>query len=203
MSHDVNKDLEGTVQKFIKSGKTKFGDREFLFVFPIIGQVVAANRSIDILIKEKESACLGLICRQIFEMLVSLEYVFYNYNLKHKQFYDFCKYFTEQGRIGRYDKKKKQWVNASIDALCDKYIKYSKNKNVKECYDALCQMTHFSLMHTKETLLAKGRTLEINLSGVREESPKICEMANIARTELTRLITEAIQREYLKEENSR
>lgn len=202
MSHDANKDLQDTVQKFIKSGKTKFGDREFMFVFPIVGQVVAANRSINILIEANESACLGLICRQIFEMLVNLEYVFYNYNLKHKQFCDFCKYFAEQGRIGRYDKKEKKWVNASIDTLCDKYIKYSKNKNVKECYDALCQMTHFSLMHTKETLLAKGRTLEVNLSGIREESPKICEMANIARIELTRLITEAIRREYLKEEIS-
>lgn len=191
------RELEDITLAAMMSSRTKLSDREFLFVCPMISQAAAANRSIDILVKSKETACLGLICRQLFEILVSLEYVFYNSDMKADQFRNFCKYFINNGRIGRYDKKEKKWINASIDSLCDKYIKYSKNQNVKECYNALCQMTHFSLMHTKESLCREGNTLTVDLSGRREDASEICQLADTARGELTRLIIEAIRREYL------
>ena len=189
-------DLDDIVLEVIKNNKVKLSDKELLFVFPIIAQVVAANRTIDVLMKARESACLGLICRQIFEMLVSLEYVYSNYHLKPDSFSDFCKYFTEHNRIGRYSNSKKKWVDVSIELLCENYIKHTGNKMVKESYDALCQMTHFSLMHTKESVCINGDTLEINLSGIRDDSGKICNLANTVRTELTRLIAAAIRREY-------
>lgn len=64
MSHNANKDLQNAIQELIKDGRTKFSDREFMFVFPIVGQVVAANRSIDILTEANESACLGANVRK-------------------------------------------------------------------------------------------------------------------------------------------
>lgn len=83
------KELDSVILEAIKNSKTKLSDREFLFVFPTVAQVVAADRTIDVLIQVKESACLGLICRQIFEMLVSLEYVFSFYHLHSNLFCDF------------------------------------------------------------------------------------------------------------------
>lgn len=108
----------------------------------------------------------------------------------------FCRYFTEHGRIGRYSKRKKKWVDASVDLLCDNYIEHSNNKMVKESYDALCRMTHFSLMHTRESFSISGKVLEVNLSGVRNDADKICILADTVRTELIRLIIEAVKREY-------
>lgn len=197
MDGNQRKELEDTALNAMMSSKTKPSDKEFLFVCPMIGQVAAANRSIDALIEAEESACLGIICRQIFEILVSLEDVFAKYHLEHERFRDYCNYFAEHGRIGAYNEKKQKWMNAKMSTLCEDYAKYSKNEMVKECYGALCSMTHFSSVHTGEALCREGDTLRVNLSGKRDDANEIYQSANIVRNELTRLIIEIIRREYL------
>ena len=59
-------------------------------------------------------------------------------------------------------------------------------------------MSHFSLNHATETLRLDRNTLEVTLSGHREDSEKICKAANVVQAELVRLMTEAVKREYLR-----
>lgn len=191
----IRKQLEDVTLEAMISETTKYGNKELLFVCPIVSQTIAASRTIDKLIGENEPACLGLICRQIFELLITLEYVF---SIKSEAFNDFCKFFVNNQRVGRYDKKEKKWKNACYEYLCDKYIKTSKNDKIKEVYDALCRMSHFSLNHATETLRLDRNTLEVTLSGHREDSEKICKAANVVQAELVRLMTEAVKREYLR-----
>ena len=195
MSEPIRKKLEDTTLEAMMADTTKLSDKEFLFVCPIVSQAVAASRTIDKLIEAKEPACLGLVCRQIFELLITLEYVF---SIKPESFHDFCEFFINNQRVGRYDKKEKKWKNACYEYLCDKYINSSKNDNVKEVYNALCRMSHFSLNHTTETLRLDRDTLEVTLFGHREDSEEICKAANTVQTELIRLMTEVIKREYLR-----
>lgn len=194
MSEPTRKKLEYVTLEAMMAKTTKHGDKEFLFVCPIVSQAVAASRTVDKLIEEKEPACLGLVCRQIFELLITLEYVF---SIQLSSFRDFCKYFVENQRVGKYDRKERVWKNATFEYLCDKYIKASKNDKVKEVYDALSRMSHFSLNHATETLRLDRDTLEVTLFGHREDSEEICKAANIVQTELIRLMAEAIKREYL------
>lgn len=195
MNEPVRKKLEDATLEAMLAKATKHGDKELLFVCPIVSQAVAASRTVDTLIETKEPACLGLVCRQIFELLITLEYVF---SIRQSSFRDFCDYFIKNQRVGRYDKKTKTWKNATFEYLCDKYIKASKNDKVKEVYDVLSRMSHFSLNHATETLRLDRDTLEVTLFGHREDSEEICKAANVVQTELVRLIAEAIKREYLR-----
>ena len=193
------KKLEDITLEAMMSSRTKHYDKEFLFVSHMDRQVVDANRSIDALIKAEETACLGLICRQIFEILVSIEYMFSIFHLKQNLFHDFCKYFFEHGRIGEYSEKKKKWTKVRMSLLCENYAKYSNNEMVAECYATLCNMAHFSAVHTCEALCIEDNTLKVDLSGKSEDVNKVCQSADFVRNELTRLITEVIRREYLHE----
>ncbi len=195
------KELEDITVNAMMSLKARFPKGKSLyevslFVCPMIGQVAAANRSIDVLIEAGESACLGLICRQIFEILVSLEYMFSIFHLRQELFHGFCNFFIEHGRIGEYNEKKKKWVKARMSTLCENYAKNSGNSGVDEIYRALCQMAHFSSMHTGESLSIDGDTLSINVSGKLKNANKIYQDTDLMRNELTRLIIEAIRREF-------
>ena len=194
-SEPIRKKLEDTTLEAMMADDTKHGDKEFLFVCPIVSQAVAASRTIDKLVEVNEPACLGLICRQIFELLITLEYVF---SIQQSSFRDFCNYFIKEQRVGRYDKRTKTWKNATFDYLCNKYMKASKNEKVDEVYNALSRMSHFSLNHATETLRVDRDTLEVTLFGHREDGEEICKAANVVQAELIRLMTEAIHREYLK-----
>lgn len=208
MDNNQRRMLEDATLEAMMSLKTKHSDKEFLFVCPMVRQVVAANRSIDVLIKAEETACLGLICRQIFEILVSIEYMFSIFHLKQDLFRDFCKYFFEHGRIGEYNEKKKRWMKARMSLLCENYAKNSNNEMVTECYATLCyatlcNMTHFSAVHTCEALCIEGDTLKVDLSGKSEDANKVCQSADFVRNELTRLIIGVIRREYLHDNLNR
>ena len=194
MSEPIRKKLEETTLEAMMAKTTRHSDKEFLFVCPIVSQAVAASRTVDKLIEAREPACLGLVCRQIFELLITLEYVF---SIEQSSFNDFCDYFVKNQRVGKYDRKTKAWKNANFEYLCDKYIKASKNDKVKGVYNALSRMSHFSLNHATETFRLDRNTLEVTLFGYREDGEKICKAANVVQTELVRLMTEAIKREYL------
>ena len=140
------------------------------------------------------STCLGVLVRSLLETAMTIAYIF---TLNKKATAEQIEFFTNNGRIGEKNSNGKMiWVKTKT--LEDAYDKLN-GTNIKEAYDSLCMMTHFSGVHAGQTILFDNdRTFKVRLDGRQEDEKEICKKATQAASIITGSISKMLRKEYIK-----
>ena len=172
-------------------------DLEILFVFPILKQITLCVEDVKLLTKHNQISSLGCICRQIMELYVTLFYVL-NKKFTDEEWESFVKFFIKNQRLGRLSKGEKGWKNLRPECLLQFHEEKTNYSGLKDAYDALCKMTHFSSIRVDAFL--RDKRVFSNTYNSREEKETICKLANTFNDNIqqkTLLIVQTAYTEYL------
>lgn len=171
-------------------------DREKYLVLPLLNRSISLVNGIELIATKNQecSACLGVLVRSLLETAMAIAYVF---TLSKKATAKQIEFFTSFGRIGEENSNGKMiWVKTKT--LEDAYDKLN-GTNIKEAYDSLCMMTHFSGVHAGQTILIDNdQTFKARLDGRQEDEKEICKKATQATSIIVESISKMLKREYIK-----
>ena len=171
-------------------------DREKYLILPLLNRSVSLVNGIEVIATKNQecSACLGVRVRGLLEVAMTIAHVF---TLDEKTTAEQIEFFTSNGRIGEKNSNGKMiWVKTKT--LEDAYDKLN-GTNIKEAYDSLSMMTHFSGVHAGQTILIDNeQTFKVRLDGRQEDEKEICKKATQAASIITGSISKMLRKEYIK-----
>lgn len=194
---DKEPSLADLLAELMNSGKRQIFIWEYAVIYPVTNQSQILHRGINDMVKAKNFVSASSLLRSLIESVMSLVYAL---SIPKEDELKFYNEFMENGRLRRWSKSKKKWDNVRDDHLIKNFEEVTE-LNIRETYNKLCNILHFStdhmyMMHSQYAKPTKQFTSSIKISG---EGPDLPESAYSQITKMSDNLIYVIKRSIAAE----